>query len=178
MGKSDHEWQDRAYVLNWFGNKGKEAVKAYRSFVMAGIDEGKRPDLVGGGLIRSLGGWSEVQSMRRRKGRQLTDERILGSGEFVERILNDAEEDERLLLSAKERLRTIKETIKAECASKGIQEDELKAGGRRAIVAEVRAKIARKLVGEHGMTLAEVARNVGVSTAAISKIMSGRRKLN
>jgi hypothetical protein len=172
MGKSDHEWQDRAYVLNWFGNKEREAVKAYRSFVMAGIDEGKRPDLVGGGLIRSLGDWSEVQSMRRRKGRQLTDERILGSGEFVERILNDAEEDERLLLSAKERLRTIKETIKTECASTGIQ------GGRRPIVTEARAKIARKLVGEHGMTLAEVARNVGVSTAAISKIMSGRRKLN
>jgi hypothetical protein len=65
-------------------------------------------------------------------------------------------------LSAKERLRTIKETIKTECASGGLHERELKAGGRRAVVAEVRAKIARKLVGEYGMTLAEVARNVGV----------------
>ncbi|MEE8423828.1 MAG: hypothetical protein V3S49_04750 [Thermodesulfobacteriota bacterium] len=42
MSKRDHKWQDREYVLTWFRNKEKEAVKAYRHFVMAGIDEEKR----------------------------------------------------------------------------------------------------------------------------------------
>jgi len=54
----------------------------------------------------------------------------------------------------------------------------LNAGGHRAVLAEMLAKIAKKLVGEYGMTLAEVVRNIGVSTTAISKIMSGWRKLN
>jgi len=49
---------------------------------------------------------------------------------------------------------------------------ELKSGGRRAVIAETRADIARKLVEEYGLPLAEVAGNVGVSTSAISKIMS------
>jgi hypothetical protein len=87
--------------------------------------------------------------------------------------LNDAGKDDKLVLSPKERLRTMKETIKTECTRRGIQEDELKAGGRRAIVAESRAAAGRKLVGEHGLTLAEVASNVGLSTITVSKIMRG-----
>jgi len=46
------------------------------------------------------------------------------------------------------------------------------------VVVKARANIARKLIGEYGMTLAAVARKVGVSTTAVSKIMNGKRKLN
>jgi len=120
MGNRAHQWQERDYVLNWFGNKEKEALKSYRTFVMAGIDEGKRPDLVGGGLIRSLGGWSEVLSMRRRTDRQLTDERILGSGEFVQSILNEATEDDKVVLCESERDGKVRELIKRECERIGI----------------------------------------------------------
>ena len=49
---------------------------------------------MGGGLIRSLGSWSQVLSIRRDNQRELADERILGTGDFVDRILN--EDDERL----------------------------------------------------------------------------------
>jgi putative transposase len=31
----------------------------------AGQDQGHRPELVGGGLIRSMGGWSQVLTLRR-----------------------------------------------------------------------------------------------------------------
>ncbi len=56
---------------------------AYRQFVADGVEQGRRPDLVGGGLVRSLGGWSEVKALRRSGIRELADERILGSGDFV-----------------------------------------------------------------------------------------------
>jgi hypothetical protein len=46
--------------------------------VREGIEKGRRPELVGGGLIRSLGGWSEVLSLRRRGEKTASDERILG----------------------------------------------------------------------------------------------------
>ena len=75
----------------------------YEKFVLGGIKEGKKPDLVGGGLLRSSGGWSAVLSLRR-KGRRLAyDERILGSSEFVQKLLSEAEEKEKqsLRLTAK-----------------------------------------------------------------------------
>jgi len=46
---------------------------------------------LGGGLVRSQGGWSQVLS-KRRGGGEKSDERILGSGDFVERIVAGAEE--------------------------------------------------------------------------------------
>ncbi len=53
-------------VLRWFGQKQGEAKKAYGIWQLfaEGIDQGRRPELVGGGLIRSLGGWSAVKAMR------------------------------------------------------------------------------------------------------------------
>jgi hypothetical protein len=38
--------------------------KGYESYVKKGIPLGRRPELAGGGLIRSLGGWDEVKKMR------------------------------------------------------------------------------------------------------------------
>ena len=53
---------------------------------------GRRPELVGGGLVRSLGGWSKVLSLRSRGEEVAYDSRILGSGEFVQDVMRDAEE--------------------------------------------------------------------------------------
>ena len=92
MGRKKHDWQDRGYVLKWFGKKEKEAKNNYRRYVQEGISLGGRPELVGGGLIRSLGGWSDVISMRRHGGRELSDERILGNGDFVEQIIKEADD--------------------------------------------------------------------------------------
>jgi len=50
------------------------------------------PELTGGGLIRSKGGWSQVLAARRSGRKEEYDERILGSGDFVNGILKEAEE--------------------------------------------------------------------------------------
>ncbi len=52
-------------MLKWFGPNEGEAKSAYRRFVKKGPDQGRRPDLVGGGLIRSKEGWSAVKALRR-----------------------------------------------------------------------------------------------------------------
>jgi REP element-mobilizing transposase RayT len=78
----DHDWQDRDYVLQYFGDREGLAKQAYREFMREQSDLGTQPELTGGGLIRSSGGWSEVLSMRQRGERQFSDERILGSGQF------------------------------------------------------------------------------------------------
>ena len=67
----------------------------YNRFVEQGITQGKRKELVGGGLIRSLGGWSQVLSLRRRGENVASDQRILGSSEFVKTLLEKVSEREK-----------------------------------------------------------------------------------
>jgi len=43
--------------------------------------------LSGGGLLRIYGGWSQVLAMKRKGDIEEFDERILGSGDFVQGIL-------------------------------------------------------------------------------------------
>src|SRR3990167_4570853 len=93
MGGVERVWQDTAAILSYFGRKRKQAIERYEDFVREGISQGRRPELVGGGLIRSLGGWSQVLSLRRKGGRVASDERILGSGEFIEQLLNERSEE-------------------------------------------------------------------------------------
>ena len=77
MGKKKREWQDIEYILGHFGKRIGDARKKYRSYVEKGIKLGRRPELVGGGLIRSLGGWDEVKKMRLRgQDRIKSDQRI------------------------------------------------------------------------------------------------------
>jgi hypothetical protein len=64
------------------------------------------------------------------------------------------------------------EYIAQMCESKNVSIAELKTGSRRREVSRVRAQVATGLVKRHGIPLAEVARRVGVSTSAISKIIN------
>jgi REP element-mobilizing transposase RayT len=93
MGSIKHEWQDTKYVLSYFGKKVSESRKVYLSYVKKGIDQGRRPELTGGGLVRSLGGWSMIKKLRLKgQDRIKGDERILGDGEFVTALLSEAKE--------------------------------------------------------------------------------------
>jgi putative transposase len=48
--------------------------------------------LVGGGLIRSAGGWSVIKTMRRVQDHMKSDERNLGDGDFTQSVLDEAKE--------------------------------------------------------------------------------------
>ncbi len=92
MGKKAREWQDVSCVLRLFSKTVSQARRHYHKFIEKGIEQGRRPDLTGGGLIRSLGGWSAVKMQRASKDRIKSDERILGDGAFVEAVLQQAQE--------------------------------------------------------------------------------------
>ena len=51
---------DTKYVLSYFGKRVSKARGQYNSYVKEGVELGRRPELVGGGLIRSLGGWEDL----------------------------------------------------------------------------------------------------------------------
>ncbi len=56
------------------------------------------------------------------------------------------------------------------CKKEGVHIEELRGGSRRGRLSEVRVQLSMELVKNYGLTLAETARQLGVSTSAISKI--------
>jgi len=171
LGIRENDWQDSDFVLRWFGRKQGEARKAYRRYVEKGIQRGARPELVGGGLIRSSGGWSAVKAMRRSEERELSDERILGTGKFVEKIINEADKQIKYQLLLKKNHQKIDERIHQICQNETVSVEELRAGSRRKDVCKVRGRIAIELAKIHGLPFAEIARRIGVSTSAVSRII-------
>jgi REP element-mobilizing transposase RayT len=93
MGVSEALWQDTEYILRFFGDKKAIARRKYNQFVRNGIEQGARPDLTGGGLLRSHGGWVGIKELRESGNYQKGDERILGNGAFVKEVLSNAEEN-------------------------------------------------------------------------------------
>jgi hypothetical protein len=169
MGKEKNDWQEREYVLHQFHEREGKAIGAYRRFMEEGKRQGRRPELVGGGLIRSLGGWSQVLSLRGSGARMEYDSRILGDGDFVAEIIREAEKKVRRYLRAGEINKSIDKCIKEICLKEGVGEQELRMGVRTRKYSGVRAKIAYYLSHELGISRAEIARQTGVCTSAIAK---------
>jgi hypothetical protein len=172
MKKRDCPWMDIDYVLLQFNDTARRARNAYRQFVQEGIGKGHRPELTGGGLVRSLGGWSQVQSAQRKGKKTAYDERILGSGDFVTTIFKEAEEKQMRQFKIKRTGLTITGIIEKECKAAGISEKELKNGSKRVVVRTVREKIARRGVEEVGLAFAEIARNLGVCTSTVTRALT------
>ncbi|MBN2032429.1 MAG: transposase [Deltaproteobacteria bacterium] len=92
MGKEKREWQDTDYVLSYFGKRQSEARKKHESFVKEGITQGRKEKLTGGGLIRSLGGWTAARETLKGSTHIMSDERILGDSEFVDSVISQSGE--------------------------------------------------------------------------------------
>jgi REP element-mobilizing transposase RayT len=170
MGRLKNTWQDTEYVLRIFSKTLRSARKNYLSFVSNGLSMGRRPDLVGGGLIRSVGGWSALKAARATGMRVMGDERILGSSDFVERVLkkvNETYEKKTLALARGLDLNTL---IAAVSKHFEIDSDVVKSSSRQRMVARVRSIICCLAVDQLMIHGAEVARQMNLSTSAVSKL--------
>ena len=171
LGRYQNTWQDRVYVLKWFGKKQGEAKKQYWEYVKKGIASGVRPDLVGGGLVRSLGGWSAVKSAMRQGIKEKGDERILGSTEFVEKLIDEAEQKTKHQFTASGLLEKAKLAMDAYCHEHNIQMDLIRSGSRIGLLPKHRAALAIKLVRGMGLSMAETGRQLGLSTSGVAQIL-------
>jgi hypothetical protein len=150
MGIEERPWQDTDEVLKRFGGSVSTARESYLRFVADGVDEGERPDLTGGGLLRSAGGWSEVLAMRQKKQRMASDDRILGSGEFVEQVLRQAEEREAQTLRLKRAGISFEDVVNEVAERRGVEVEELLSGSRRRVIGEARRDMAQIAVKKLG----------------------------
>lgn len=174
MNFRTNSWQDRDFVLHYFGEKEGPARKDYRDFLEEEAGKGCQPELTGGGLVRSMGGWSAVQGMRLRKEKQLSDERILGDGSFVSRILEEAEESVKSQLNVFD-FDQIRDRVQSDiedlCAEEGVGVGQLLSGSRIRSLSKVRKALVEKFVKEYGFSFAQTARILKISTPAVAQIV-------
>ena len=168
MGKRMNNWQDVNGVLCLFDTKVSVARRRYRSYVKKGIPEGKRTDLTGGGLIRSIGGWSEAKAMRRAGVYQKGDERILGDGDFVNTVLKVAQEELDKKYSLQARGFDLDKVAQRVSHLLGIEPKELWVKGKYPHVVQARSLLCYWAVRELGMRMSELARKLKLSEPAIS----------
>lgn len=86
-------WMPVKDLLDRFGDNLGQSRSAYRQYVLDGVAMGRRPDLTGGGLLKSIGGWRELRSASEADIFYENDERILGGSDFVKCVLRAAEDE-------------------------------------------------------------------------------------
>ena len=176
MGKLRGDWQDTEYVLGFFGKKLIKARRRYRSFVKKGIGEGRKPDLVGGGLVRSLGGWKRAGELREKGNRSKGDERILGDGIFVENVLAQSQEQMEQKYSYQEKGYDFEWLTRRIAAMLHISKEEITRGGRYSKRVEARSVLCYWASRELGMRTIALSNRLGVSQPTVSQsIKRGER---
>lgn len=174
IGKIERKWQDTEYILSFFG-KGRDQRKQYQRYLEKGIALGRRPELVGGGLIRSLGGWSEVLALRSRGEKQVFDQRILGDAEFVQEVISELDEQVKKNLGLSGQRINIDDLADKVCEKYNISHGEMQSGSRRRDIVIARGVLSWIAVRELGYSGADVARYLGVTTSCVTRIVSAAK---
>jgi len=174
MGELICSWQQTGYVLELFGRKEQRARQQYCEYVVQGIEQGRRPELVGGGLIRSMGGWEAVKKLRLKgQDRVKGDVRILGEGEFVEQVLARAEEKFSRLHELKSQGYDIEKIEQRVATLFGMAKEELRKKGREKRLVEARSLVIYWAVRELNISGMTLAKRYGLSQPAI--VFAARR---
>ena len=178
MGKKKRQWQDIEYVLGFFGKKIGEARKEYRSYVKKGIPMGRRPELVGGGLIRSLGGWGEVKKMRfAGQDRIKSDQRILGESDFAMDVLSDADENFSRKYLLKSRGLNFEKVAEKVSSLFNLEKDYITGRGRQRNRVRARDLLCYWCAIELRISMADLSKRLDMTLAAVSYAVKRGEKI-
>jgi len=169
MGKKKNNWQDTDYVLKLFNPKLSLARGRYREYVKKGISVGKRPDLIGGGLVRSAGGWDALKGLRKIKAYMKGDERILGDSDFVETVLKACQDefDRRYLL--KSRGYDFDTVVDRVAKVLGMNRAEVLSSGRQPHKVQARSLVCFWASRELGMSMVQLSKRLKISQPTVSQ---------
>jgi len=176
-GKRKNDWQDVDYVLSYFAKRKGTARKRYLEHVSIGIEKGRRPDLVGGGLIRSLGGWSEVKNLQKGDHRQKGDERILGDSDYVLEVLRQTQEGFERKHKLKAKGYSLDDLARRVAELFDINPDEIYLAGKYRKRVQARSVFSYWAVRELGETATSIAKKIGISQPAVSMSVERGEKI-
>ncbi|MFH1259988.1 MAG: transposase [Elusimicrobiota bacterium] len=169
MGKRENGWQETDEVLERFGIRISLAREKYRKFVEEGIGLGKQSKFNGGGLIRSAGGLLEVLKNRKNGIMEQSDERVLGSGVFVESILKGLEEKDKLRDKTKREL-DIEKLSKNISKYYDLRVGQVKGESRMRKIAKARAVFVNIGIDYLGLSGSRLEKELKLSSSGISKL--------
>jgi len=178
MGKAEAIFQDTAYVLKIFGQSFKQARRAYEGYVSKGVKQGRRPDLIGGGLLRSVGGWAKLRGFRDIGVRIKGDERILGSSDFVERVLKEADEQLEEKYRLQVRVMSLQALVEKVAHYYKIDPENLKSASKERPVTKARRALCYIAVRKLGYKCTDVTKTVDIRAVTVSKAVSLGSKLS
>lgn len=133
---------------------------------MNGVGQGQRPDLHGGGLVRSAGGDKKGLLGRKKGEREKGDERILGSGNFVNEVLACAAEEWE---DRRDKEVPVSELIEKVAFSLNMRPEVICSSSRKRQITEARALVCHFAINNLSYSASEVARSL-----SISRVNAGR----
>jgi len=169
MGGFRKSWQETDEILKLFGSRSASARRAYRQFVEQGIEQGRRNDLIGGGLIRSAGGWEGLKQKREEGQYQRSDERILGDSDFVSGVLDKTKESLTKSQKLKSKGMDVDKIAIRVSGLMGLAVEDVWAVGKQQHIVNARSLLCYWAVRELGVSMSSLSRRLGISLPAISK---------
>ncbi len=176
-GKTAREWQNIDYVLALFSADQSKARKHYCGYVESGAALGKRRELTGGGLIRSVGGWNQVRTLRKTGNRLKSDERILGESDFVEQVLSAANERMNRCYRLRARGFTFEMLVEKVAQWLEVEPVEVLRAGKQPLRVKARDLLCYFAKREMGMSTVELARILSIGQPAISRSVQRGEKI-
>ena len=169
MGHYQNDWQSVDETLKLFGKKASKARKRYRKFVKKGVNQGRRSELVGGGLIRSVGGWHAFKALDHTDGHLKSDERILGDSDFVEQVLKKAQERLEHQYQLKSKGLTVDHLAQRVADMMGVKIEQVWQRGKHPQTVKARSLLCYWAVRELGISATALAKRIGITQPAISQ---------
>lgn len=167
MGILKNNWQDTDYVLGYFSKTTHKASNEYELFVKEGLTQGRRKEFTGGGLIRSIGGWTEARNVLNDRDHVMSDERILGDSDFVESIIAKSEEQFEKRHKLKRLGYDLDRIAERVAEVLNIEPEQVFSKGRQKLKVRARSLLCFWAVRELGMSLTELAKKLELSSVAI-----------
>lgn len=177
MDRQQASWLESDEILSMFYQQPKRAREAYREFVKEGVGKEEEIDLSGGGLIRSMGGVGEVLRLEKKGDKEESDERILGSGQFIEEALKRAD----LRLCRAEKLKqegwTFELILEKAAMMVDVEVDDLKYKGRNNARSVGRALACKWAIEDVGLLSSEVSEKLSIGRSAVSQMKARGRMI-
>jgi chromosomal replication initiation ATPase DnaA len=164
-------------VLAQFGRTLQTARQNYREFVAAGFTQGRRPDLVGGGLRRSAGAWHLLQPLKRGRERWAFDQRILGSSDFVTQVLTETPLRATALPSCSDPDITLHKLISGVAKRLALTTAEICANSHRPAAVNARALVCYAALRHYGLSPTTIAKRLGVSRQSVARAFERAQRL-
>jgi len=168
MGIEKSDWQDVDYVLRYFGSAFGVARRRYNAYVGKGVETGRRPELTGGGLIRSVGGWTRAKELAGTGIRLKGDERILGDSDFVLDVLDASKERFERKYRLKSQGFTLSRLAKRVSELLTVEPECIYAPGKYPKNVKARSLFCYWAVRELGVSATSLARKLGLTQPAVS----------